>query len=132
MHGVRRMLALLGALGLLVASTVIVRSIDDSEPRQFCTLGGIISTRHVELDGKRFAIGMASQESELARGCHHYGGPVIQPNCYAWEDPREGLPYRIGKVGPFYTDGTCDGSGGGTRLDSAPPEIIDPPPGPRG
>lgn len=116
---------LLGALGLLLSTTMIVRSIGDSEPKKFCTTGSIISPRHVELDGKRFAIGMASQESELARGCYHYGGNVIQPNCDAWEESREVPPHRIGKVGPFYTDGTCDGSGGGTRLASAPPETIE-------
>ena len=120
----RRMLALLGALGLLVSTTMIVRSATDSEPQPFCQLYGLVSPRKVELDGQLFSIARAEEEAELRHGCAHYVGPIILPNCDAWDEPKVGPPRRIGMVGPFSTDGTCDGSGGGTRLDGAPTEII--------
>jgi len=128
---VRRMLVLLGALGLLVSTTMIVRSADDS-PEHSCKAYGRVSLRHVELDSRLFSIGGAVDEAELRRGCLHFADPVILPNCDAWESAGGMSSRRIGKVGPFYTDGTCDGSAEGTRLDDAPPEIIDIAPGPPG
>ena len=109
------MLALLGACGLLVASSMIVRSAGGSSSARFCLAYGVIGTRAVELDGQRFSMGLASEEAELHHGCYHYTVPVIQPNCVAWqaENDTSMQPRRIGKVGPFYTDGTCDGSGAG-------------------
>jgi hypothetical protein len=83
-----------------------------------------VSLRHVEVDGRTFSIGVTADEAELRRGCSHYIGPVILPNCDAWENQGGMRSRHIGKVGPFYTDGTCDGSDGGTRLETAPPEII--------
>ena len=115
----------------MVASSMVVRS-DDPPPKQFCLAYGRISLRHVELDGRLFSIGGAADEVEFQRGCSHFAGPVILPNCDAWESAGGGMrSHRIGKVGPFYTDGTCDGSGGGTRLDSAPPENVETAPWPR-
>lgn len=116
----KRTLVLLVACGLLASTALIVRRATDEPPKRFCTLGAIISTRGVEIDGRLFAIGLAGEDAELERGCYHYGRPVIQPNCVAWDEPVAGKPNRLGRVGPFYTDGTCDGSRGGTRLDDAP------------
>ena len=120
------MLLLLGAIVLLVSTTMIVRSATDAPPQRFCTLGSAIAMRGVNIEGRIFAIAHASEEAELRRGCSHYAGPVILPNCDAWEDSPTGQPRRIGKVGPFYSDGTCDGSGGGTHLDTAPPLVANP------
>lgn len=68
------------------------------------------------------------EEDELHHGCYHYTGPVIQPNCVVWqaENDTSMRPRRGGKIGSFYTDGTCDGSGGGTRRADAP-QIIESP-----
>jgi hypothetical protein len=49
---------------------------------------------------------------------------VILPNCDAWKVEAPERPHLIGKVGPFYSDGTCDGSGGGTLRDDAPAIIV--------
>ena len=123
----RRTLVLLGALGLLVSTTMIVRRADDPAPVKFCQAYGIIGSTQVEIDGERFTLGIASQEAELLRGCSHYGGSVILPNCDVWDNPRTGPPTRrSSKVGPFYSDGTCNGSGGGTHLDTAPPIVENP------
>jgi hypothetical protein len=96
---------------------MIVRSAGGSSPAQFCRAYGVIGTR----------------TAELHHGCYHYTGPVIQPNCVVWEavNDMSMQPRRVGKVGPFYTDGTCDGSGGGTLRDDAP-HIIESPPHPGG
>jgi hypothetical protein len=123
----RRTLALLAVGGLLVATTLITRHATDDSPRQFCTAAAIITMRWVEVDGKRFTIGHAGEDDELARGCNHFVGPVIQPNCVAWDEV-DGETTRIGKMPPFFTDGTCDGSGGGTRLADAPPLVTAPEP----
>ena len=111
---------------------MIVRSTSDSEPQHYCLAYGIVSLHKVELDGRLFSIGGADDEAEFRRGCSHYFGPVILPNRDAWENAGGMSSRRIGKVGPFYTDGTCDGSGGGTRLDNVPPEIIESTPHPPG
>ena len=103
---------------------MIVRRATDSPPQRFCTLGAAISMSVVNIEGRTFSMAHAGEEAELLRGCSHYTGPIILPNCNAWEE--DGVPRRIGKVGPFYTDGTCDGSGGGTRLDTAPPIVANP------
>ncbi|MEO8695478.1 MAG: hypothetical protein ABI658_18290 [Acidimicrobiales bacterium] len=124
------MLALFGACGFLVASSMVVRS--KTPPEHYCLAFGMVSVRRVELDGRLFSIGGTTDEAELRRGCSHYTGAVILPNCDAWENLGGMRSHRIGKVGPFYTDGTCDGSGGGTRLASAPPEIVDSGPRPPG
>jgi hypothetical protein len=120
-------LGLFVACGLLVSSSLIVRSAGGRSAERYCLAYGVISFRKVELDGRRFSIGHASQEAELQSDCLHYAGPVIQPNCAIWdrEGPGGMHAVRTGTVEPFYTDGTCDGSGGGTRLASAPVEIVD-------
>jgi hypothetical protein len=94
-------------------------------PPRFCKAYGIVSTRKVEIDGRVFSIAPESEQNEYERGCSHIAGPVIFPDCAAWESRGLIDPRSIGQLGPFYTDGTCDGSGGGTRLATAPVEIIE-------
>jgi hypothetical protein len=107
---------------------MIVRSAGGSSPPHFCRAYGVIGTRTVVLDGREFAIGNANEEAELHDGCYHYTGPVIQPNCVVWQAESENnmRPQRGGKVEPFYTDGTCDGSRGGTLRAGAPHTIESP------
>ena len=121
----RRTLLIVGLCGVLVATTaVVVLSTGDSAKPKFCTLNAIVPDRAVELDGQRFGLAGASAEAELRSRCNHYVNSVILPNCDAWKVGAPEPPHLIGKVGPFYSDGTCDGSGGGTLLDDAP-AIID-------
>ena len=117
----RRTLLIVGALGVLVATTsVVVLSTGDSAKPKFCTLNAIVPDRYVELDGQRFGLVGASAEAELTSTCNHYVNSVILPNCDAWKVGAPERPHLIRKVGPFYSDGTCDGSGGGTLRDDAP------------
>ena len=119
----KRTLFVLVACGLLGSTTLIVRRVTDEPTKQFCAGGGIISSRGVEIDGELYALGHAIHDDDLERGCSPYSSAVIQPNCLVWDDTSND---PIGKISPFYTDGTCDGSRGGTRYADAPEIIVRP------
>jgi hypothetical protein len=83
-----------------------------------------VSTRQVELGGRVFSVASSSSEQkEYERGCSHFRGPVVFSDCAAWESIGLINPRRLPAIDPFYTDGTCDGSGGGTRRADAPPLV---------
>jgi hypothetical protein len=126
------MIGLFLACGALIASSLVVGTSRGGSPVVSCKAYGLVSTRAVDHGGRVYSIGSASEQKEYERGCAHYRGPVIFPDCDAWESNGLIDPRRLAPVEPFYTDGTCDGSGGGARLADAPVEIIDSTPWPPG
>lgn len=104
---------------------MVVAVTRDDEPRRFCTLAAPITERSVAIDGRTFVIANGTHSSsQLRKGCNLYGGPVVLPNCEAWDDNHP--PRLIRTLSPFYADGTCNGSAGGALLDDAPTIIVKP------
>lgn len=109
---VRRLLTV-GAIALTALASVGLTRSRQPEPMRFCAAYGDIPTHQVIVDGQRYVLGAIGTD-----GCNHAIAPMVNGRCEVFDIGMSA--HRIGTFSPFFTDGTCDGSKGGTQKPDAP------------